>query len=319
MHDRVPELVGMFCGAVTNTPRSARRSRRSPLRNHSRAAQLRVSVTRSLILSASSASFWMILLRIFYKSPEAEAAAYAASIAAGKADFISCSVRVTKQESAGHSISEIPGIASSGVVVSRYMPHGGAVVTPRGNELLNEGDVLHLVGLPESRGYSHPHDRHAHGKEPYGNRLRISFPKTILVTNKKILGKTIKSLGLMDKYGVTITRVNRGEFKFTGTRTSAFISRISFSLWVLKIPIEAAAEELGNSAQALDHPGNSPAFLGIFLGVIFGSIPIAIPGMPVPLKFILPRSAHHFDSPRAQAQYRPSEFLFVREREPDAP
>ena len=108
--------------------------------------------------------------------------------------------------------------------------------------------------------------------------------KTILVTNKKILGRTIGSLALAERYGVNISRVVRSGFKFTGRLDL----RIKFAdkLRVVGTAegIEAAAKELGNSLTALDHPEILPAFLGIFLGVIVGSIPIAIPGMPTPLK-----------------------------------
>jgi putative transport protein len=41
---------------------------------------------------------------------------------------------------------------------------------------------------------------------------------------------------------------------------------------------------LGNSVRRLDAPNIATIFVGIFLGLIFGSLPIAIPGMPVPLK-----------------------------------
>ena len=108
--------------------------------------------------------------------------------------------------------------------------------------------------------------------------------KTILVTNKKILGKSIQQLALNDRFGVTVSRVTRGGFKFTGRLDI----RVKFAdkLLVVGTPdaIAAAAKELGDSLTALDHPEILPAFLGIFLGVIVGSIPVAIPGMPTPLK-----------------------------------
>ena len=104
------------------------------------------------------------------------------------------------------------------------------------------------------------------------------------MTNKKILGRTIGSLALAERYGVNISRVVRSGFKFTGRLDL----RIKFADKLMVVGpaegIEAAAKELGNSLTALDHPEVLPAFLGIFLGVIVGSIPIALPGMPTPLK-----------------------------------
>jgi putative transport protein len=113
---------------------------------------------------------------------------------------------------------------------------------------------------------------------------RAILVKTVLVTNKKVLGKTIKSLALAERYGVNVSRVIRGGFKFTGR----FDLRIKFADKLKLVGtaegIEAATKELGNSLTALDHPEILPAFMGIFLGVIVGSIPLAIPGMPTPLK-----------------------------------
>ena len=108
--------------------------------------------------------------------------------------------------------------------------------------------------------------------------------KTVLVTNKKILGHTIGSLALAERYCVNVSRVTRWEFKFTGRLDL----RIKFADKLMIVGpaegIEAAAKELGNSLTAIDHPEILPAFLGIFLGVVVGSIPFAIPGMPTPLK-----------------------------------
>ncbi|MFA6836817.1 MAG: putative transporter [Fibrobacteraceae bacterium] len=284
MHDRVPELIGMLCGAVTNTPSLGAAQQAFVSRGITpEAAQLPgIGYAVAYPFGVIGIILVMILLRLFYKKPEQEAEEYAASIAQGKVEFASCSVRVENKNLAGVMISKIPGLATSGVVITRFM-RAGKVSMPHESNILAEGDVLHLVGLPQAVDSLIV----TIGSRTEKNLTELAsnlVSKTILVTNKKILGKTIKSLGLVERYGVTISRVNRGEFKFTGRPNL----RIHFADKLLAVgpedSIEIVAKELGNSLKALDRPEILPAFLGIFLGVVFGSIPIAVPGMPVPLK-----------------------------------
>ena len=230
----------------------------------------------------------MILTRvIFRQDPNKAAESYAAEIAAHSKEIESCSLEVENQNLYGIQLKEIPNLVSSGVVITRLM-RGESIFTPSGKTVIEQGDKVHMVGMPEAV---------AAMEKIIGKRLekpitqetcttseKKIFVKTILVTNKKILGRTIGSLALAERYGVNISRVVRSGFKFTGRLDL----RIKFAdkLRVVGTAegIEAAAKELGNSLTALDHPEILPAFLGIFLGVIVGSIPIALPGMPTPLK-----------------------------------
>jgi putative transport protein len=287
MHNNVPVLIGMLCGAVTNTP--------SLGAANSAFAAAGVDTSLTGIGYAVAYPFGvigiilvMILTRvIFRQDPNKAAESYAAEIAAHSKEIESCSLEVENQNLYGIQLKEIPNLVSSGVVITRLM-RGESIFTPSGKTVIKQGDKVHMVGMPEAV---------AAMEKIIGKRLekpitqetcttseKKIFVKTILVTNKKILGRTIGSLALAERYGVNISRVVRSGFKFTGRLDL----RIKFAdkLRVVGTAegIEAAAKELGNSLTALDHPEILPAFLGIFLGVIVGSIPIALPGMPTPLK-----------------------------------
>ena len=286
MHNNVPVLIGMLCGAVTNTP--------SLGAANSAFAAAGVDTSLTGIGYAVAYPFGvigiilvMILVRIIFRqNPGKAAESYAADIAANSKEIESCSLTVDNQNLYGTMLKEIPNLISSGVVVTRLL-RDEKIFTPNGKTVIEKGDKVHIVGLPEAV---------AAMEKIIGKRLEQPITtfasnsekpiqvKTILVTNKKILGKTIGSLALAERYGVNVSRVIRSGFKFTGRLDL----RIKFAD-KLKIVgpaegIEAAAKELGNSLTALDHPEILPAFLGIFLGVIVGSIPIALPGMPTPLK-----------------------------------
>lgn len=184
-------------------------------------------------------------------------------------------------------LKDIPNLISSGVVVTRLM-RGNDIFSPNGKTVIQEGDKLHIVGMPEAvaimekiigRRLEKPIT-----KENTTDSDRAILVKTVLVTNKKVLGKTIAALALAERYNVNVSRVVRSGFKFTGRLDLRIKFADKLRLVGTAEGIEAAAKELGNSLTALDHPEILPAFLGIFLGVIAGSIPIAIPGMPTPLK-----------------------------------
>jgi len=286
MHNNVPVLIGMLCGAVTNTP--------SLGAANSAFAAAGVDTSLTGIGYAVAYPFGvigiilvMILTRIIFRQdPNKAAESYAAEIAAHSKEIESCSLVVENKNLYGIMLKDIPDLISSGVVITRLM-RGESIFTPNGKTVIEQGDKVHIVGMPEAVAAMEKIIGSRIEKpitQETGNADKKIIVKTILVTNKKILGRTIGSLALAERYGVNISRVVRSGFKFTGRLDL----RIKFAdkLRVVGTAegIEAAAKELGNSLTALDHPEILPAFLGIFLGVIVGSIPIAIPGMPTPLK-----------------------------------
>ena len=230
----------------------------------------------------------MILARlVFRQNPNQAAKDYAADIAANTSEIESCSLMVENRNLYGIQLKDIPDLVSSGVVITRLM-RGSDIFTPNGKTVIEEGDKVHIVGMPDAVAIM---------EKIIGKRLekpitketavdtgRTIIVKTVLVTNKKVLGRTIGSLALAERYGVNVSRVVRSGFKFTGRLDLRIKFADKLRLVGTTEGIEAAAKELGNSLTALDHPEILPAFLGIFLGVVVGSIPIAIPGMPTPLK-----------------------------------
>ena len=282
MHDNVPVLIGMLCGAVTNTP-SLGAANSALTAAGIDASMTGVGYAVAYPFGVIGIIFVMILVRVFFKQkPDAAAAEYQKEIAEQSKEIVSCTLRVDNVNLVGCKIKDIPGLTSTGAVVTRFA-RDQVVNMPKDDMTLALGDLVHVVGMPDAIENL---QKIIGEKQPSPITLQKSnlAVKTILVTNKKILGKSIKQLALNDRFGVTVSRVTRGGFKFTGRLDI----RVKFAdkLQVVGTPesIAAAAKELGDSLTALDHPEILPAFLGILLGVIVGSIPVAIPGMPTPLK-----------------------------------
>jgi len=106
----------------------------------------------------------------------------------------------------------------------------------------------------------------------------------IAVTRRGVLGKSIRDLALDHLYGVTITRVIRGDLEMTATPDL----RLRFADVCLVVGeaegIAQAGRELGNALKELNETQFIPLFLGIALGVVAGVIPVSFPGLPVPVK-----------------------------------
>lgn len=287
MHNNVPVLIGMLCGAVTNTPSLG--AANSVLATASMDSSLTgIGYAVAYPFGVIGIIFVMLLVRIIFRqNPDKAAKDYAADIAENTKRIESCSLTLDNQNLFGTMLKDIPDLISSGVVVTRLM-RGNDIFSPNGKTVIQEGDKLHIVGMPEAvaimekiigRRLEKPIT-----KENTTDSDRAILVKTVLVTNKKVLGKTIAALALAERYNVNVSRVVRSGFKFTGRLDLRIKFADKLRLVGTAEGIEAAAKELGNSLTALDHPEILPAFLGIFLGVIAGSIPIAIPGMPTPLK-----------------------------------
>ncbi|MCF0217125.1 MAG: putative transporter [Fibrobacteraceae bacterium] len=282
MHNNVPVLIGMLCGAVTNTPSlGAANSAFSAAGADPSLAGIGYAVAYPF--GVIGIILVMILTRVFFKKNPSEAASdYALEIAATQKEIESCSLSIENKNLLGIMIKDIPGLANGGVVVTRLLREG-KIITPCAQTILFDGDKIHIVGMP---------DAIAAMETIIGKRLdtpitQMASPiitKTILVSNKEVLGKTIGSLAFPERFGVNVSRVTRGEFKFTGQLDL----RIKFADKLKVVGptegIDAVAAELGDSLVALEKPEIIPVFIGIFIGVIVGSIPLTIPGMPMPLK-----------------------------------
>ncbi|MFA6003765.1 MAG: TrkA C-terminal domain-containing protein, partial [Elusimicrobiota bacterium] len=106
----------------------------------------------------------------------------------------------------------------------------------------------------------------------------------IIVTHKEVLGKTLAELDLAARYGVVLTRAARAEIEFVPA--ADYVLHFGDALQAVgeKEAVAKVAGLVGNSPRTLSHPQLIPVFVGIALGVLLGSLPIALPGMPAPVR-----------------------------------
>ena len=118
-----------------------------------------------------------------------------------------------------------------------------------------------------------------------GQKVRIKGLGIFKVgTNPKINGKTLASMHFSSVHGVNVTRLTRHGMDLFAS--SSLPLQVGDKIMVVgpEDAVDRVANQMGNSLRRLNAPNIATIFVGIFLGLIFGSIPLAIPGMPVPVK-----------------------------------
>lgn len=281
----VPALVGLLSGAVTNTPGLG--AAQQALRERA-AAPSELEVTGMAYAVAYPFGIIGIILvmlairRLFRVDLEAEALRFEQEHAHPAHAPQNFNLQVTNPKLDGLEVRKLASLVQAEFVISRLL-RGDKVIVPTAETTLKVGDILHLVCSQENAeklavvvgDLTHVDVR------AVPSNLTV---RNILITQKSAIGKTIRELELMQRYGVAITRINRA-----GTELLAKAGlELQFGDRVTVVGEETAlkkvAMELGDSIKQLQHPNILPVFVGIVLGVLVGSLPLRIPGMPAPVK-----------------------------------
>ncbi len=184
----------------------------------------------------------------------------------------------------GKTIIELRRLINREFICSRLM-HQGQVITPHRETVVNLGDQLCVVSSEDDAEaistllgslVDVEWDK-AKGSEPLVSRR-------IVVTKEKLNGKTLGELHLGSIYDVTITRVVRSGTELFAS--ASLILQVGDRLTVVgkESSVSAVAQRVGNELKRLDAPNIATIFIGIMVGVLFGSIPFSIPGIPTPMK-----------------------------------
>ena len=191
-------------------------------------------------------------------------------------------LEVTNKYLEGKTLLQVHDFLNRDFVVSRLV-HNGELCIPNRDTMFHIGDQM-LIVCAEA-------DQEAITAF-IGPKLDIDFEqqdqplvsKRILITNSEINGKSLASMHFSSVHGVNVTRVTRHGMDLFASGSLPL--QVGDRIMVVgpEDAVDRVANKMGNSVKRLDHPNIATIFVGIFLGLIFGSLPIAIPGMPVPVK-----------------------------------
>ena len=281
----LPVVLGIFSGAVTNTP--ALGAGQQILRDlgvpFEVVDQMGMSYAMAYPFGICGILLTMWLVRLFFRiNIEKEAQRFEESSGNGHAHLHTINVRVENPNLNQMAIQDVPMLNSDNIVCSR-LKRGELLMVPAPGTLIQAGDLLHLVGRPE--------DLHnaqlvigqevATSLSTRGTDLKV---ERVVVTNEKVLGKKIRDLHVKQRYDVVISRLNRAGVELVASSSASLQFGDILNLVGRPEAIDAVAAELGNAQQKLQQVQMLPVFIGIGLGVLLGSIPLFIPGFPAALK-----------------------------------
>ncbi len=281
----LPVVLGIFSGAVTNTPalgagQQILRDLGTPMEM---VDQMGMSYAMAYPFGICGILFTMWLLRVMFRvNVETEAQQHESTRTNGGALIKTINIRVDNPNLHDLAIKDVPILNGDKIICSR-LKREETLKVPSPETLIQLGDLLHLVGQPA--------DLHnaqlVIGQEvdtslsTKGTDLRVA---RVVVTNENVLGKRIRDLHFKERYDVVISRLNRAGVELVASSDISLQFGDILNLVGRPSAIDAVANVLGNAQQKLQQVQMLPVFIGIGLGVLLGSIPVFVPGFPAALK-----------------------------------
>ena len=281
----LPVVLGIFSGAVTNTPalgagQQILRDLGTPMEM---VDQMGMSYAMAYPFGICGILFTMWMLRVIFRvNVETEAQQHESSRTNGGALIKTINIRVENPNLHDLAIKDVPILNGDKIICSR-LKREETLKVPSPDTIIQLGDLLHLVGQPA--------DLHnaqlVIGQEvdtslsTKGTDLRV---ERVVVTNENVLGKRIRDLHFKERYDVVISRLNRAGVELVASGDISLQFGDILNLVGRPSAIDAVANVLGNAQQKLQQVQMLPVFIGIGLGVLLGSIPVFVPGFPAALR-----------------------------------
>lgn len=282
----IPMMVGILCGAVTNTP-GLGAANEALQQLHYQGPEIAMGYACAYPLGVMGIILSMIIIRYICRvdvqrdsdeiQKEEEANPHMKPY--------TISLKVQNEALSGKTLSQVQNFLARDFVCTRII-QDGHMITPNANTVLRLGDRIFLVCAEDDSeaimAFIGPKIEQDWDATNQQDKPMVS--RRILVTQPNINGKTLGELHFSSMYGVNVTRVNRSGMDLFAARQL----RLQVGDRVMVVgpqdAIERVANLLGNQLRRLDHPNIVTIFVGILCGILFGSLPIAIPGMPTPVK-----------------------------------
>ncbi len=281
----VPAILGLFSGAVTNTPSLAAGQQ---ILTELSAASPQAGLTGTAYAIAYpfgiiGTIIAILLLRVLFKiNTTHEEKNFETERVAQNGTIEGVDLVIRNSSLAGTRLGDIAILQWAGVVVSR-LRRNDDVIVPTPDTRLQTNDILHIVG-PQDRLQGLIHTLGEQEQSALTLQTTDIQMEKMIVTNTKILGKAFGNDSFNVGTECVVTRINRAGIDFSAT--SGLPLQFGDVVTVVGPPpaLEHAATILGNSSKTLNHPQILPILIGLILGVLLGSIAIPIPGMPAPIK-----------------------------------
>ena len=283
----IPMMVGILCGAVTNTP-GLGAANEALQQLHYQGPEIAMGYACAYPLGVMGIILSLIAIRYICRvnmQKEAEDIQKEEEANPHLKPY-HIVLKVQNEALSGKKMSQVQNFLARDFVCSRIL-QDGHVYVPNADTVLRLGDEMNIVCAEDDseaiQAFIGPKiDGVDWDKQSKQDKPMVS--RRILVTQPSINGKTLGELHFSSMYGVNVTRVNRsGMDLFAACQLTL---QVGDRVMVVgpQDAIERVAELLGNQLKRLDHPNIVTIFVGILVGILFGSLPIAFPGIPTPVK-----------------------------------
>lgn len=280
----IGEMMGTLCGATTNTPAlAAAQQTLSQMGQAPQGLSAALSLAVTYPVGMVGVIVALIIVRLLLRKSHVKDEEQKPEEA-----FIA-SFLVSNPAVFDKTIVEVVDLSDKPFVISRIW-RNDKVILPNGDTRFEKGDRLLVITEPKQMqmltflfGSVDSTDWNKSNIDWNAIDSKL-ISQRILITKGGINGRHLGSLHLRNRFGVTVSRVKRGDIQLVATPD--LVLRMGDRVTVVgeKESCKMVAEELGNAVRALDEPNMGTIFLGVVLGLILGYIPIAFPGMSQSLR-----------------------------------
>jgi putative transport protein len=279
-------VLGIFSGASTNTPSLGAATQTlgtlpgiAPDRLTLPALAYAVTYPTAIVGIIGTL---LLLKNIFRIDPSREVEEFAARNRRNAETLERRTLVVTNPNLEGIRLDAVPGREEAGVTISRVR-HGNETSLATNATVLRRDDRLAVVGTPSGLDTFARVIGHRSDEDLVLAESEITF-RRVVVTDHHVLGKTVGELHLDDRFGVAVTRVTRADIEMSAVPGLRLQFGDMLQIVGGEANINKAAASLGNSLKELNETHFVPFFIGIVLGVALGTMPIAFPGLPQPIR-----------------------------------
>lgn len=280
----VPDMVGILCGATTNTP--ALGAAQQALQNaglSSTGAAIGCAVTYPLGVVGVIVA--MVLLRkTLVREKDLQPRHNGEEDVTYVAQFV-----VINPALAGKTVGQISASTHRHFIISRIW-RGGKVIVPLSDTQLHINDNVLVVTTRDQAPameilFGERVEKDWNGKQIDWNAIDASVEsRVIVVTRTELNGRRLGRLHMRETYGVNVSRVMRGDIKLLATENLRLQYGDRVTIVGKPEDIDHAETFLGNAVQVLNEPNLGAIFIGLLLGLALGMIPVALPGMSAPVR-----------------------------------
>lgn len=283
----MPTMVGILSGAITNTPGLGAAQQTFLDINGTADPSIAMGYAVAYPLGVLGIISSLLLIKFFFKvDNKKEMAMLEKQNEDNPDDTIKTSIQIANPAIYGKKIVDIKRLIDKHFVISRVAKADEWVKIAGAETVLDKGyEILVITEIQDKDSVVAFLGKEIFKSEEKWNINDLNvLPKRVLVTKSAVNGKSLSDLKLGKAFGITVTRINRAGLDLVARANLKLQIGDRLTIVGTQESIDAAANLLGNSMKRLREPNLTAIFIGIALGIIVGSIPFFIPGIPQPVK-----------------------------------